>query len=113
MRSPLIIINLIIPVNRAKSLYFAVRDYLGVTREHLHDPRMFQAGEEFWLIRPLWDYQLLAAARDSIYLLELNHILQVGLEEPVRRATRDVMESTVNLTDQENEEIIPFPAVRL
>ena len=46
-----------------------------------------------------------------MFLLELRNILQVGLEEPIRRATKAVMESTVILTDQENEEIIAFPTV--
>ena len=30
---------------------------------------------------------LLAAALETVYLLELSHILQVGLELPVKRAT--------------------------
>ena len=66
--------NLIFPVCRSKPLFSAVRDYLGVTNDHL--PGGFQAGGgEFWLSRPLGDYFLMAAARETMYLLELSHIL--------------------------------------
>ena len=42
-----------------------------------------------WLRRPLEGEEelLLAAALETVYLLELSHILQVGLELPVKRAT--------------------------
>lgn len=61
--------------------------------------------------RPLVDYFLLAAARETIYLLELSRILQVGLEEPVRRATQAIMQSSLTLTDQETQQVIPSPIV--
>ena len=37
----------------------------------------------------------MAAARETIYLLELSHILQLGLELPVRRATEIVMQAAL------------------
>ena len=48
-----------------------------------------QTGGEMWLRRPLEGEEelLLAAALETVYLLELSHILQVGLELPVKRAT--------------------------
>ena len=96
--------------SRPKSLFYAVRDYLGVTSENFHDLRRCEAGGEFWLSRPLDDYFLLAAAQESIYLLELSHILQVGLELSVRRATEIIMRDTVSLTDQEETQQIIVPA---
>ena len=66
-----------------------------------------------WLARPLLDFSLLAAARDTIFLLELSHILQWGLEEPVRRASQAVLQSisSLNLSDQEAGQLIPSPIV--
>ena len=50
-----------------------------------------------WLRRPLEGEEelLLAAARETIYLLELSRILQLGLELPVRRATEIVMQAAL------------------
>ena len=52
----------------------------------------------------------MAAARETLYLLELSHILQVGLELSVRRATEIIMQDTVSLTDQEETQQIIVPA---
>ena len=55
---------------------------------------------------------LLAAALETVYLLELSHILQVGLDLSVRRATQAIMENTLSLTDQEETlQINPSPIV--
>ena len=72
-----------------------VRDYLGVRAEHLFIPGKSDIGGETWLARPLEREEelLMAAARETMYLLELCHILQVGLELPVRRATQAIMQA--------------------
>lgn len=87
-------------------MFFAVRDYLGVSSEHLPESRKFQEGGEIWLTRPLYDFLLLAAARETIFLLELSHLLQLGVELPVRRTTRAIIQSTVSLTHQQEDLVI-------
>ena len=54
-------------MTRTKPLYSAVRDYLGVTADHLNISRRGS---------PLQgNYLLMSAARDSMYLLELKRLL--------------------------------------
>ena len=45
----------------------------------------------------------MAAARETIYLLELSHILQVGLELPVMRATQALMETSLSSSAEVSE----------
>ena len=92
-------------MTRTKPLYSAVRDYLGVTADHLNLPGRGS---------PLQgNYLLMSAARDSMYLLELKRFLQHGLQLPVRRATKIAMEASVVLPDREakirmyNAHIVP------
>ena len=47
----------------------------------------------------------MAAARETLYLLELSHILQVGLELPVRKATQAVMQTSLSSSAEDSEEI--------
>ena len=51
-----------------------------------------------WLTRPLEREEelLMAAARETIYLLELSNILRVGLELPVRTLTEIIMEISLD-----------------
>ena len=80
-------------MTRTKPLYSAVRDYLGVTADHLNISRRGS---------PLQgNYLLMSAARDSMYLLELKRFLQHGLQLPVRRATKIAMEARVVLSDKD------------
>ena len=80
-------------LTRTKPLYSAVRDYLGVTADHLNISRRGS---------PLQGNDLLmSAARDSMYLLELKRFLQHGLQLPVRRATKIAMEARVVLSDKD------------
>ena len=92
-------------LTRTKPLYSAVRDYLGVTADHLNISRRGS---------PLQGNDLLmSAARDTMYLLELKRFLQHGLQLPVRRATKIAMEASVVLPDKEakmrmyNAHIVP------
>ena len=87
---------------RSQPLHSAVRDYLGVRTEHLNIPGKSDTGGEKWLRRPLEGEEelLLAAGRETMYLLELSHILQVGLELPVRRVTEIIMQTAVEEESQ-------------
>ena len=93
----------IINLNRTKPFFSAVRDYLGVTSKYLHIPKKFQSlrdtvleGEEL----------LMAASRDSMYLLELANILRTGLDEAVKRATQCIMESTSSLDEEQARDML-------
>ena len=76
---------------RTKPLFSAVRDYLGVLPDHLHIPRKFQSKPEELEGEEL----LMAAARDSMYLLELANILKTGLDSAAKRATECIMKSSI------------------
>ena len=82
-----------------------VRDYLGVRAEHLFIPGKSDIGGETWLSRPLEREEelLMAAARETMYLLELCHILQVGLELPVRKATQALMQTSLSCSAEDPE----------
>ena len=87
-------------VTSTKPLFSAVRDYLGVSKLHLPGRSEVPPGQS-WLTRPLGEDQLLAAARETIFLLELRRLLQTGLDWQVRRATQVVLKSSRLADDQE------------
>ena len=87
-------------VTSTKPLFSAVRDYLGVSKLHLPGRGEVPPGQS-WLTRPLGEDQLLAAARETIFLLELRRLLQTGLDWQVRRATQVVLKSSRLADDQE------------
>jgi len=92
-------------ITRTKPLFSAVRDYLGVTANHLNISRRRSSLQGTDL--------LMSAARDTMYLLELKRFLQYGLQLPVRRASKIAMEASVTLSDEEanlrlfNAHIVP------
>ena len=73
--------------------------------EHLYIPGRSDIGGERWLARPLEREEelLMAAARETIYLVELSHILQVGLELPVRKATKALMQTSLSSSAEDPE----------
>jgi len=75
-----------------KELHWTVRDYLGVTLEHLHRPghRGSYSGSD-WESRPLQPGPALAAARDVLYLLPLQELLERATQLPQERFTQALL----------------------
>jgi len=92
----------------------AVRDYLGISCEHIYVPRLGAAADlrldtAHWLTRPLSQAQLLDAARNCIYLLPLSEILLKAVELPLIRATDALLASYHKGSEEERRNIVRKP----